>query len=103
MQTVQIFTDKDKEMLKQPLPDNPCLRPICHGLASSCCGCENYYKYHKTIKLYEDLGLLKIASYYKRVTNILKEIKRYEKELKSLTKELPDFLQEKVKEMQEEE
>ncbi len=103
MQTIQIFTDEDKEMLKQPLPDNPCNHPLCDGHAAECFGCEEYHKYKEIVKLYEERGLLQITSYYKRINNILKEIKRYEKEVRSLAKELPDFLQEKIKEMEEEE
>lgn len=90
MQIHITFTDEDIELLKQPIPDNPCLK--CGAESMTCCGCHAYYKWKSLIKKYEDLGIYGYALLLKTKRQLEKSLSEIQNDLDTLNRELPDEL-----------
>lgn len=44
------FDKRDLELLKMPLPINPCITK-CHGGMIGCCGCSEVFEYEKNKRI----------------------------------------------------
>lgn len=88
------ITDEDKELLKKPLPINPCNNrcPDRH----SCCGCPKLTEYDKTIKAYQDADIYVWALTIGSVNEVEEKIKELEEEKKQLISKLPKEIVELV-------
>lgn len=64
-----VFSEEDKNLLAQPLSENPCNH--CLTERWSCCGCDKQKKYDEMLKPYKDKGLLE----YKMTIEKIKENK----------------------------
>lgn len=85
-----VFSEEDKNLLAQPLPENPC--NYCLTKRWSCCGCDKQKKYDEMLKPYKDRGLLE----YKITIDKIKENKHrimwMRGEINSLKAKLPEEL-----------
>lgn len=88
-EVIQIFDENDKNLLKVPLPDNP-----CNGcrMVADCCGCPSANAYREAIQPYKDANIFEIAQKLKRRNELHEKIFQYNKELEELNALLPDFL-----------
>lgn len=50
-----VFSEEDKNLLAQPLSENPCNH--CLTERWSCCGCDKQKRYDEMLKPYKDKGL----------------------------------------------
>lgn len=64
-----VFSEEDKKLLSQPLPQNPC--DYCLTKRWSCCGCDKQRSYDEKIKPYKDSGIFE----YKMIIDEIKEKK----------------------------
>lgn len=72
------FSELDKELLKNPLPHDPCHN--CPDI-SYCCGCPEGSEYVHQIKPYKDAGIYDIASKIRYILDMQSEIESHEKEI----------------------
>lgn len=85
--STNIFTDEDIELLKTPLPKDPCT--TC-GIEIVCCGCPKGSEYGEIIRPYKQAGIYELACKLKTREYRLKEIKACEKEIEEIEKEFPE-------------
>jgi len=90
-----IFSEEDKKLLSEPLPESPC-KSKCGGHDPSCCGCNEYSEYSKQIKVYEDAGILEFARTIETIKNNVKKVKSINesinKDLDSLPSEVIEIV-----------
>lgn len=83
-----IFTDKDFELLKKELPNNPC--KICYfSTNGGCCGCHDGTAYENIVKPYKENNILDVALKIKEYNDTLKLINKYEDKLSDIMREIP--------------
>lgn len=84
------FTEEDLELLKKPLPANPC--DCCH-VTIACrdtipCPCENRREYKNAVRPYRDAGIYKYAEMLRQRDAVKKNIAALNKELDRLNGEI---------------
>ena len=84
-----IFTDKDLELLKNILPDNPC-NECDAAIRQYCCGCQKNTDYNACIKQYKDNNIYDIALNIKEVYDIKKMIKEMEDKQQEILNKIPE-------------
>lgn len=73
------FTEESLELLKTPLPKNPCA--TCN-MGVACCGCPDGRMYHEKVEPYKKLGVYDIAC-------DLRDIAKRQKEIADIKARLP--------------
>lgn len=87
------FEKGDLDLLKRPLPQNPCSN--CQSrLDGSCCGCPESREYEALVKPYRDAGVYDLASKMKQIKALIIESNRIAGLYTALTKDLPDEIRE---------
>lgn len=79
-------TEKGLELLKKPLPKNPC--STC-DMGVACCGCLDGIMYLKKAESYKQLGVYDIACELRDIASMEKEIKEKQKEIADMKAKLP--------------
>ena len=79
-------TEKGLELLKEPLPENPC--STC-SMGVACCGCPDGRLYLEQTKRYKQLGVYDIACELRDIASMEKEIKEKKKEVADMKAKLP--------------
>lgn len=85
-----VFSEEDKNLLAQPLPENPCNH--CLTKRWSCCGCDKQKKYDEKLKPYKDRSLLEYKMIIEEIRKKEREIMWTQGEINSLKAELPKEL-----------
>ena len=90
-----VLTDEDKYILRNvEIPDSPCIK--CGSDSYSCTGCDNYTEYKKTIKIYEDKGLIDYMRTIKSINSTNKLIKESVQRRNEMFYKLPVEIREVV-------
>ena len=84
-------TEKGLELLKKPLPENPC--STC-SMGVACCGCLDGRLYLEQTKRYKQLGVYDIACKLRDIASMEKEIKEKKKEVADMKAKLPKEVRE---------
>lgn len=79
-------TEKGLELLKKPLPENPC--STC-GMGVACCGCHHGRMYLEQVEPYKKLGVYDIACELRRITEIKRKMEEMQNELDNIKNNLP--------------
>lgn len=87
MKTVNVFTTEDLELLKTPLPYNPCL--TC-GVGAACCGCPEGREHLEKVKRYKELNIYDIACNLAKIKTLENEIKEKKQEIVDIEKNIPE-------------
>ena len=80
-------TNEGLELLKTPLPKNPC--STC-GMGIACCGCPKGREYDKRVKPYKELGVYDIALSLRHIADLEREIKEKQNEVDDIKNNLPE-------------
>lgn len=75
------------ELLKAPLPKNPC--STC-SMGAACCGCPDGREYLERIKSYKELNVYDIACQLRDIAEIEKEIRKKQNEIDNIKNNLPE-------------
>ena len=84
------FDERDLELLKMPLPINPCITK-CHGGMVGCCGCPEVFKYEKDIKEYKEKNIFDIAQEIQKARDNIEKVKELKKQITVLEKETEEI------------
>lgn len=80
-------TEEGLELLKKPLPKNPC--STCN-MGVACCGCPEGREYLDRVEPYKELGVYDIACELRDIASMEKEIKEKQKEVADMKAKLPE-------------
>jgi len=80
------FDERDLELLRMPLPKNPC-EIHCNGGMIGCCGCSEIFEYEKVVEEYKERGIYNIALEIQKVRDNMEKVCELMKEITSLTNE----------------
>lgn len=87
--TSYIITERDKELLNNPFPENPCSSckcEKCNGIKNSCSA---YIRYNTVVKTYEDENILQYATKLRDIRHINAEINKLLSRVKSIIADIP--------------
>lgn len=85
------FDKRDLELLKMPLPINPCITK-CHGGMIGCCGCSEVFEYEKKIKEYKDRNIYSVAQEIQKARDNVEKVRELKKDISVLEKETEEIL-----------
>lgn len=80
-------TEEGLELLKKPLPENPC--SACN-MGVACRGCPEGRVYLDRVEPYKELGVYDIACELRHITKIEKEMEEKQNELATIKAGLPE-------------
>lgn len=81
-----VFEPGDKELIRTPLPEDPCIK--CDLRWGGCCGCPDGEAYNKALKPYKDRHILDLAKNYTEYLQLTNKIAELQAKQISLHRKL---------------